>query len=503
MTPPESSTALLTTAPPTLSVHATSPSAGAASPPGAPDAPDASVFTPVRGREFIGSRWRDASVRYGAVAFLVYGLTLWYGRESLARLSAGELGVVALAAASFAGILVSLVMYLVVVPRVGRPTSKLADVAEAVAGGDLSIQITTRARTGEIGRLWGAVGGMIAELRRLVTALRSSAAETASLAGEITAGSEHMAAAAQQMATTSNELSRQSTDMAETIQRLASDAATLVAIASELLSGAQDGVVRNAQLRALAQENRQRLDASERTLRELADDVRSSATAVDALAMASEEVRAFVTLVQKMARQSKLLALNAAMEAARAGEHGQGFAVVANEVRRLAANSADAAEKTEGLVQDVLARVEESKQTSARAVATVAEVLEATLHGQQSFAEVEHAVQDAEQWTSAIATAAESSNALVAEMTQRLDDLARGTEAFAAAMQEVAASSEEQSASTEEIAAASTALATAAGRVAQLVATFKLGDEDELASHAASAAERVRRAAESIRSRAA
>ena len=92
MTPPESSTALLTTAPPTLSVHATSPSAGAASPPGAPDAPDApdaSVFTPVRGREFIGSRWRDASVRYGAVAFLVYGLTLWYGRESLARLSGG------------------------------------------------------------------------------------------------------------------------------------------------------------------------------------------------------------------------------------------------------------------------------------------------------------------------------------------------------------------------------------------------------------------------------
>lgn len=464
-----------------------SPSSRATQPTSADTPPDASARAPARTREFVASQWRNVSVRVGVIALAVYAAALWYGRESLARFSAGELAVVAVAAASFAGILLSLVMFLIVVPRVGRPTSKLADVAEAVAAGDLSIKISGRARTGEIGRLWSAVGGMVAELRRLVSALRTSSAETASLAREITAGSEHMAAAAQEMATTSSELSRQSTDMAETIQRVAGDAATLVAIAGELSSGAQDGVVRNAQLRALAGENRARLDASAQTLQALAEDVRSSANAVDALATASEEVRAFVTLVQKMARQSKLLALNAAMEAARAGEHGQGFAVVANEVRRLAANSADAAQRTEELVKDVLARVEESRQTSRHAVATVGEVLEATRHGQQSFAEVEHAVADAEQWTAAIATAAGSSSALVAEMTTRLDDLARGTEAFAAAMQEVAASSQEQSASTEEIAAASMALSSAAGRVTELVSTFRLGEEDAARPEAATA----------------
>jgi methyl-accepting chemotaxis protein len=438
----------------------------------------ARAAAPERATEFVSSHWRDVSLRGGALALAVYAAALWLGRDGLARLSTRELLVIALAAASFAGILLSLVMLLLVVPRVGRPTSRLADVAEAVAAGDLSIQISGRSRTGEIGRLWRAVGSMVAELRRLVTALRTSAAETASLAREITGGAEHMAAAAQEMATTSNELSQQSTDMAETIQRVAGDAATLVAIASELSSGAQDGLARNAQLRALAGENRARLDTSAQTLQALAEDVQSSANAVDALATASEEVRAFVTLVQKMARQSKLLALNAAMEAARAGEHGQGFAVVANEVRRLAANSADAAQKTEALVRDVLARVDDSRQTSRHAVATVAEVLEATRHGQQSFAEVERAVEDAEQWTAAIATAAESSRSLVGEMTTRLDDLARGTESFAAAMQEVAASSQEQSASTEEIAAASLALASAAGRVTDLVATFRLGEDE-------------------------
>jgi methyl-accepting chemotaxis protein len=433
-----------------------------------------------RSPEFVSTTWRDQALRGGGFALLLYAGALWYGWETFARFSARELLMVANAAASFAGILLALVMLLLVVPRIGGPTSKLADVAEAVAGGDLSIRISGRARTGEIGRLWRAVGAMVTELRRLATALRASAAETASLAREITAGSEHMAAAAQQMATTSSELSTQSTDMAETITKLAGDAATLVAIASELSSGAQDGLARNTQLRALAQENRVRLDASAQTLQTLADDVRSSATSVDALAQASEEVRAFVTLVQKMARQSKLLALNAAMEAARAGEHGQGFAVVANEVRRLAANSADAAEKTESLVHGIMERVDESRRSSARAVSTVTEVLEATLHGQQSFGEVERAVEDSEQWTTAIATAAESSSTLVAEMLSRLDELARGTEAFAAAMQEVAASSQEQSASTEEIAAASTALGHAAGQVAGLVATFRLGDEENV-----------------------
>ena len=434
-----------------------------------------------RSPEFASSTWRDQALRGGIFAVLLYAGALWYGWEAFARFSLHELVVIAIAAASFAGILLALVMILLVVPRIGGPTSKLADVAEAVAGGDLSIRISGRARTGEIGRLWRAVGGMVTELRRLATALRASAAETASLAREITAGSEHMAAAAQQMATTSSELSTQSTDMAGTIQTLAGDAATLVAIATELSSGAQDGLARNTQLRALAQENRVRLDASAQTLQTLAEDVRSSAASVDALALASEEVRAFVTLVQKMARQSKLLALNAAMEAARAGEHGQGFAVVANEVRRLAASSADAAQKTEALVHGIMERVDESRSSSARAVSTVTEVLEATLHGQQSFGEVERAVEDSEQWTTAIASAAGSSSALVGEMLTRLDELARGTEAFAAAMQEVAASSQEQSASTEEIAAASTALGSAAGQVAGLVATFKLGDEETVA----------------------
>ena len=358
--------------------------------------------------------------------------------------------------------------------RISAPVTELATLAEAVAAGDLSTPMTPSTANDEVGRLSRATAVMLDDLRRVVAALRDSARETSARAAEITGGSENMAAAAQEMASTSGELSRQSTEMADAVQRMAHDAARLQGIADHLAAGGHEGVERNASLRALAKENRARFDASASALEHLAGDARASADAVKALAEASEEFGAFVTLVQKMAKQSKLLALNAAMEAARAGEHGQGFAVVASEVRRLAANSADAAQRTEVLMRDVLAKVEESRALSTRTMDTVIGVLETTQLGMHSFAQVEEAVRGSEAWTSSIEAAATMSRELVADITIRLDEVAKATESYASAMQEVAASSEEQSASTEQIAAAASALAAAAAHLAGLVGGFKL-----------------------------
>jgi len=79
-------------------------------------------------------------------------------------------------------------------------------------------------------------------------------------------------------------------------------------------------------------------------------------------------------------------------------------------------------------------------------------------------------------WSASIETAVEESNHLVVDMTQRLDNLALGTQGFAGAMHHVATASEEQSDSIDKIAGAATSLSSAARRVARLVGTFKLGD---------------------------
>ena len=384
-------------------------------------------------------------------------------------------GVVAVLLIVLVGVLLAVHQFLA--RRISLPATELAVAAEAVAAGDFSVDIVHSSSDDEIGRLGRAVGAMLLELRRLAQALASSASETTAMSSEITAGSEEMAATAGEIANTASDLSAQATSMAETIASLAHSASSLKELATTLDDGARGGSSRNTSLRELALENRAGLDASVQSLGVLGDDVLASAQAIESLGAASEEIRSFVGLVRKLARQSKLLALNAAMEAARAGEHGEGFAVVASEVRRLAAMSSDAAERTEEIVAGVLSAIQQSRESAARAVATADQVRGATARATDSFTEIEMAVVEAEAWTASVEqTSAETSN-LVVEMTQRLEVLASGTETFAAAMEQVAASSQEQSASTQEIAAAAATLATAADRLSKLVANLKLGEE--------------------------
>jgi methyl-accepting chemotaxis protein len=391
------------------------------------------------------------------------------------RVHAVQLVIVAGSATLLAlGILLLIAVAQLLANRVTRPASELATVVESVAGGDLTAVLDPGSGDDTVSRLRRATVEMIVSLRRLVGVLRDSARETETMTAEITAGTEEMTASASEMARTSSDLSAQAAEMAHTIQQAAIDAAALLEISERLRGGSGDGVERNGALRVLALENRARLDDSVHALDLLSTDAGENVSAAEALVSASEEIGAFVTLVRRFARSAKLLALNASMEAARAGEQGRGFAVVASEVRRLASGATGAAERTEATVRALLARVANTREASERTAAMVGTVQSATRAALSSFHEIEQAVADSERWTSSIHGAAIESATLIRETTSRLDQLARGTESFAAAMQQVAAGAQQQSASNEEVAAAASALAGAAKRLLELVGAFRM-----------------------------
>jgi methyl-accepting chemotaxis protein len=396
------------------------------------------------------------------------------GRETLARMVASG-GVWLLIALAIALALLSaaVIFRVVISPMVGNQLRELAEVAEAVAAGDLTKPPDAAREGGQLGRLARAMVAMTNALRDVSALLTSTSAESSRLSTDITHGTEHMAQAASGIAETAGTLSQEASGMAATIQHLTTDATRLSAVAETVTTGAREGAARNARLQSLASENHVRLDESARQLEELVAGVRDSAAATESLAQATDQIRQFVVLVQKIARQSKLLALNAAMEAARAGEQGEGFAVVANEVRRLAASAAEAAEHTNDLMKDVLSTMQTARATGARTLTSVAEVQRATELGRSSFSQVEAAVAEAEGWMATIAESASAGSALAAEITRRLDSLTAGTQSFASAMQDVAAASEEQSASTQEIAAAAAHLTAAADRVQHASRTFR------------------------------
>lgn len=359
--------------------------------------------------------------------------------------------------------------------HVSGPAAELARTHEAIAKGDLSSSYNPGASNHAVDRLTRSTMSMLTELRGVTGKMRTSAHDNDQLASQISAASQTAAASAREGAATSNVLSQDAVARERAIRELVGEASKLVHISGNLREAAQEGLRRDKALRQLAHENRVRLERTASSLQELASDALEGAEGIDALSAATDEIRAFLTLVQKISRQSKLLALNAAMEAARAGEHGHGFAVVAAEVRRLASSSAEAAQRTTSLVQEMLESVKHSRESTARTVATVEQVLESTRAGRHSLARVEEGAVEGEDLSGRIANSVRESNDLISHMTERLASLSQGTSAFSRAIHHVAVSSEEQSKNIGEIATAATALTETSARMSQLVSTFKLG----------------------------
>ena len=367
--------------------------------------------------------------------------------------------------------------------RLGRlvtePVRAAGAIASRVAGGDLSVTVSThRAEATEVAELLSSVHSMVVALRRLVGAIRSAADEAAAMATEISASTEEMSASTEQMAATSQDLSKRASEQAQIVRAAADDAARILQIAVKLAQGADESARRNTDLAALARRHKEGLDQSTARLAKLADEVAKGAEEAEALAQASARIQIFVAKTKAVATQTNMLALNAAIEAARAGPQGRGFAVVADEVRKLASVAAAAAGETADTVRGVLTRVQATRDRLVRLAEGTAAVREASQSAGQGLATVAGEADANDTWSREIAQSATELKSLVEEIANRLGTVASQTDSLLASAEELAASGEEQSASTEEIASSANQLAEASDKLTGAVKSFRLLADD-------------------------
>jgi len=364
---------------------------------------------------------------------------------------------------------------------VTEPVMAAGAIASRVAGGDLSVTVSThRAEATEVGELLSSVHSMVVALRRLVGAIRTAADEAAAMASEISASTEEMSASTEEMAATSQDLSRRAGEQAQLVRAAADDAARILQIGVRLASGADEAVRRNAGLSALARKHKDVLDQSTVQLAQLADEVQKGAVEAEALAKASAEIQRFVVQTKAVATQTNMLALNAAIEAARAGPQGRGFAVVADEVRKLASVAAAAAGDTADTVRGVLTRVQGTRDRLVRLAQVAASVREAAQTAAQGLSSVAGEADANATWSGEIAQSAAEMKTLVEEIANRLGAVTQQTDTLLASAEELAASGQEQSASTQEIAASANRLAEAADKLTGAVKSFRLLSDEDL-----------------------
>jgi methyl-accepting chemotaxis protein len=364
---------------------------------------------------------------------------------------------------------------------VTEPVRAAGAIASRVAGGDLSVTVSTqRSEAAEVGELLSSVHSMVVALRRLVGAIRSAADEAAAMASEISASTQEMSASTEEMAATSQDLSKRSGEQAQLVRAAADDAARILQIAIGLAQGAEESARRNADLSALARRHKDVLDQSIVQLAKLADEVAKGAAEAEALAKASGEIQKFIAQTKAVATQTNMLALNAAIEAARAGPQGRGFAVVADEVRKLASVAGAAASDTADTVRGVLTRVQETRDRLVRLAEGAASVRAAAQAAAQGLATVAGEADANDAWGREIAQSAGEMRALIEEVASRLQSVSQQTDGLLAAAEELAASSEEQSASTQEIASSANQLADAADKLTGAVKSFRLLADETL-----------------------
>lgn len=411
--------------------------------------------------------------------------------------------------------------------RIITSESEMARTAQHIANGNLSVDFQPRSARDELGL---AFAEMLSQLRKLVTEVSDSANAVSTAASQLSSASDQSGKATNQIATTIQQIASGATQQSEEINKTSGSAEQMGRAIEGIAKGAQEQakainkvsqvttrisaaieqVTNNAQSVArdsaeAAKHSRNGTQTVKETIigmESIRSKVNLSASKVEEMGNHSSKIGMIVETIEDIASQTNLLALNAAIEAARAGEQGKGFAVVADEVRKLAERSSLATKEIAALIKGIQSTVSEAinaMEESAGEVeagvmraSSAGEALNKILETAESvYVQAEGAGEAAIKVSAAATELVEAVDAVSAvieeniaateemaanssELTQAVENIASVSEENSAAVEEVSASTEEVLAQVEQVSASATSLMEMAQGLQNVVAQFTL-----------------------------
>jgi len=299
--------------------------------------------------------------------------------------------------------------------NIAKPVKQLSNVAEKIAQGDLRQEVNINAK-GDINTLIGSFSEMTNKLKRLIGDIRRSAQDTASSAEELSSSAEEVNASVE--------------EITSTIQQIADGSSRT----SEQTNMVIDETKRAGEAATKGQQSA--VEVSNK-MREIQSTTQEGSDKIGALGEKSKEIGNIVDTINQISEQTNLLALNAAIEAARAGEAGRGFAVVADEVRKLAEESGQATQQISELITGIQGEIES-------AVSSMNQNTKQVEQGSEGVAEAVNIFKELPNIVKAV-------NAAASEVASVAQENAAGSQEASSAMQQVSASMQQVSGSAQKL----------------------------------------------------
>jgi methyl-accepting chemotaxis protein len=334
------------------------------------------------------------------------------------------------------GVMLSVLVTVALTMGIVRPVIEIETKAKLIAGGDFTVEVQ-HTSSDEIGRLAESFREMTANIRQTLVDVQEAATAVASASSEISSSTEQMAAGAQEQTSQAGEVASAVEEMAKTIIENSRNACSAAETAKHAKAAAESGgVVVNETVAGM---------------RDIAHVVKQSASTVQTLGKSSDQIGEIIGVIDDIADQTNLLALNAAIEAARAGEQGRGFAVVADEVRKLAERTTKATKEIASMIRTIQEETKGAVESMEEGNRKVDAGISLADKAGKSLKEIVDVSQKVTDMVSQIAASSEQQSSASEQISKNIEAIATVTGETASGTQQIARAAEDLNRLTENL----------------------------------------------------